>query len=208
MTSQTKLFLVDDDDDVRKTLARALQHNDYVVEAFNSGPAFLETVALQSYGCIILDVAMPEMSGLEVQAELSARGCMMPIIFMTGHGDVPTSVHALKNGAIEFLEKPFSVDLLLERVLEAAEVESQRQANDESTKEVTTRFDLLTTREADVMASLTAGLADKSNKVVARELDISHRTVEEYRSRIMVKMNASSITHLVEMAKACGVYRR
>jgi FixJ family two-component response regulator len=208
MTPHTTVYLVDDDDEVRKTLARALQHTGLLVEKFNSGQAFLDDIDIETYGCVILDVAMPGMSGLEVQTELSAIGCLMPIIFMTGHGDVPTSVRALKNGAIEFLEKPFAVDLLLERVQEALVIEERRQSNDQSKHEIMDRFDTLTRREADVMASLTAGLADQSNKEVARELKISHRTVEEYRSRIMLKMNASSITHLVEMSKACGVYRR
>ena len=208
MTPQTTVYLVDDDDEVRKTLARALEHTGYSVEKFNSGQTFINDIDTETYGCVILDVAMPGMSGLEVQTELSAIGCLMPIIFMTGHGDVPTSVRALKNGAIEFLEKPFAVGLLLQRVEEALAIEGRRLSNDHLNKEVMVKFKSLTKREADVMASLTAGLADRSNKEVARELDISHRTVEEYRSRIMLKMNASSITHLVEMSKACGVYRR
>jgi len=208
MTSQIKIYLVDDDKEVSKTLVRALQHHDYSVETYNSGQSFLGTVKLEDYGCIVLDVAMPGMSGLEVQTELSARGYEMPIIFITGHGDVPTSVRAIKSGAIEFMEKPFPMDLLLERIEEAVKLERQRQSNDEQAKRVIERFNSLTKREVDVMASLVAGHADRSNKEVARELDISHRTVEEYRSRIMTKMDASSVTHLVEIAKICGIYKR
>ncbi len=207
MNSQTTVYLVDDDDEVRKTLARALQLNNYRVETFHSGNAFLDEISVEDYGCIVLDVAMPGMSGLEVQTELSIRGCQMPIVFMTGHGDVPTSVRAIKGGAIEFLEKPYSMDVMLERVEEALKLEEQRQVNDKANQEIIERFGLLTKREADVMASLAAGRADRSNKEVARELDISYRTVEEYRARIMQKMSASSITHLVEMTKICGVYR-
>jgi len=207
MKSELKIYLVDDDSEVRKTLARTLRFNDYEVEEYDSGNAFLDSAEMDGYGCIILDVAMPGMSGLEVQTELASRGCLKPVVFMTGHGDVPTSVRALKNGAIEFLEKPFPVNLMLERVVEALAIEEQRLAVDTANKEILENFKLLTKREADVMASLSAGHADLSNKEVARELDISHRTVEEYRSRIMQKMNANSITHLVEMAKVCGVYR-
>jgi FixJ family two-component response regulator len=207
MTGHTTIFLVDDDREVRKSLSRALQHNSYLVDAYNSGHEFLSRVDLNNYGCIILDVAMPGMSGLEVQTELSIRDCRMPIIFMTGHGDVPTSVRALKSGAIEFLEKPFSMDVLLKRVEEAFVSEQQRQTCDKITDETVQRFNSLTNREADVMQSLVAGRADKSNKEVARALNISYRTVEEYRSRIMLKMAARSITHLVELAKLCGAYR-
>jgi len=207
MTSAMTLYLVDDDDEVRRTLARALRHHGFMVETFHSGQLFLDNADLSQYGCIILDVAMPGMSGLEVQSKLSSDGCKMPIIFMTGHGDVATSVQALKSGAVEFMEKPFPVDLLLERIEEALRIETQRQADEAASSEILTRFDSLTKREADVMASLVAGHADRSNKVVARELEISHRTVEEYRARILLKMNANSITHLVEMAKTCGIYQ-
>jgi len=208
MNSKATLYLVDDDDEVRRTLARALKHNDYEVKTFNSGQAFLDKIDLHSYGCIILDVAMPGISGLEVQNELLIIECKIPIIFMTGHGDVPTSVRALKSGAVEFLEKPFHVDLLLQIVDEVLISERQRQENDDLAQGTVKRFASLTQREADVMICLVKGMADRSNKEVAREIGISFRTVEEYRARIMVKMNASSITHLVEMAKVCGVYRR
>jgi len=201
------IYLVDDDDAVRKSLIRSLTHQGYQVEAYSSGTVFLENADLNCYGCIILDVAMPNISGLEVQTELSSRGCQIPIIFITGHGDVPTSVRALRSGAIEFLEKPYAMDVLLERVEEALGMDEQRREDDQFNDAVRVRFETLTKREKDVLVGLVAGFADRSNKEIARELDISHRTVEEYRARIMTKMEASSITHLVEMAKACGIYK-
>lgn len=207
MSSNLRVYVVDDDDAVRKTLARSLEFQGYTVDTFESGTKFLESDFLQSYGCIVLDIAMPGMSGLEVQSELSDRGSQIPIIFMTGHGDVPTSVQALKSGAIEFLEKPFQPDIMLERIDEALTLDEARYQQDQTTAEIKQRFETLTKREKDVMAGLAAGRADRSNKEVARELDISYRTVEEYRSRIFNKMEASSITHLVEMAKLCGVYK-
>ena len=199
----TTVFIVDDDEAVRKSLSRSLQHQDYIVESFDSGITFLEAIKPDQYGCILLDIAMPEMSGIEVQVELSKRNCEVPIIFMTGHGDVPTSVRAIKSGALEFLEKPYSMDVLFERIEEAMKLEASRQLIDQQNAEVITRFETLTKREKDVMASLVSGRADMSNKEVAREIGISHRTVEEYRSRIFLKMEASSITHLAQMAKVC-----
>lgn len=200
---KTTVFIVDDDEAVRKSLSRSLQHQDYNVESFESGIAFLEAIEADQYGCILLDIAMPDMSGIEVQAELANRNCMMPIIFMTGHGDVPTSVKAIRNGALEFLEKPYSMEVLFERIEEALELESSRQWTDVKNSEIVKRFETLTKREKDVMANLTSGHANLSNKEIALEIGISHRTVEEYRSRIFLKMEASSITHLAQMAKVC-----
>jgi FixJ family two-component response regulator len=197
------VFIVDDDEAVRKSLTRSLRHQDYNVESFESGNAFLDAIQADQYGCILLDIAMPGISGVEVQAELVKRDCGMPIIFMTGHGDVPTSVRAIRNGALEFLEKPYSMEVLFERIEEALELEASRHRSDLKRSEVVNRFETLTKREKDVMTSLVSGHADMSNKEVALEIGISHRTVEEYRSRIFLKMEASSITHLSKMAKVC-----
>jgi len=202
------IYLIDDDDAVRKTLTRSLTHVGYEVESFDSGKAFLEKIDSKHYGAIILDVAMPGISGLEVQKELISLGCQIPIIFMTGHGDVPTSVRAIKNGAVEFLEKPFDLDLLIERLDEALSLDRSRMTTDQSNQEILERFQNLTKRESHIMTELAAGRADRSNKELARVLNLSHRTVEEYRARIMKKMGASSITHLVEMAKTCDIYRQ
>ncbi|RBP51113.1 response regulator transcription factor [Arenicella xantha] len=199
------IFIVDDDEAVRKSLSRSLQHHGYSVESFESGGVFLEALEAEQYGCILLDIAMPGLSGFEVQSELANRSCLIPIIFMTGHGDVPTSVRAIRNGAIEFLEKPYSMDVLFERIDEALRMEALRRAGDQANAEVLEQFETLTKREKEVMASLVSGHADKSNKEVAQIIGISHRTVEEYRSRIFQKMDAASITHLVAKAKICGL---
>lgn len=197
------VFIVDDDEAVRISLSRSLQHQDYRVESFESGDTFLEAIEPGQYGCILLDIAMPGMSGIEVQTELANRDCQMPIIFMTGHGDVPTSVKAIRNGALEFLEKPYSMEVLFERIEEALELETSRHWDELKNSEILKRFETLTKREKDVMVNLTSGHANLSSKEIAREIGISHRTVEEYRSRIFLKMEASSITHLAQMAKVC-----
>ncbi len=208
MESINTVYLVDDDDAVRISLSRFLKHHSFNVIEFNSGTSFLDALPGGTYGCIVLDVAMPGMSGLEVQTELAERDNQLPIIFMTGHGDIPTSVRALKGGAIDFLEKPFDLDVMLERINEAFKLDKERLANDQQSMELRTLFKTLTNREVDVMKGLVAGLANRSNKEVARSLGISHRTVEEYRARIFNKLNASSITHLVEIAKVCGIYSK
>lgn len=204
---QSTIYIVDDDSAVRTSLARSLKHHGNDVVTFDSAMDFLADLNHDSYGCIILDIAMPEMSGLEVQSKLITLKCKIPIIFMTGHGDVPTSVRALKNGAIEFLEKPFAMDFLLERINHALEAEKKRFTDTLTSSEILQKFSSLTNREVDVMTGLTTGFANYSNKEIARELDISYRTVEVYRSRIMEKMAASSITHLVAIAKVCGIHR-
>lgn len=200
---EMKIYLVDDDQGIRISLERLLSHNGYQVQVFESGIEFLEKADLTVYGCILLDLAMPNMSGLEVQSELIKRNCKIPLIFMTGHGDVPTSVVAIKRGAVEFLEKPFDVAMMIERVEEAIQIDASRFLLTKKNAEVLANFQTLTPREQEVMAALVAGKADKSNKEIARELELSHRTVEEYRARIFVKMKASSITHLAGLAKIC-----
>lgn len=206
MSIVSKVFLVDDDLSIRRSLERSLKHHGYLVETFESGEALLNQISNECFGCIILDIAMSGMSGIQVQNELIRRKIRVPIIFMTGHGDVPTSVRAIKSGAIDFFEKPFDVDHLLAKVEEAIKRDEHRYNGATINAEIIERFQTLTKREVDVMADLVAGVAAKSNKEVARDIGISHRTVEEYRARIMKKMGAVSITHLVEMAKVCEIY--
>ena len=208
MSLSSTVFVVDDDEDIRITLARFFAHNNYEVKTFESGDAFLDQVTDACYGCLLLDIAMPGLSGLEVQNELIERKNKIPIIFMTGHADVPTSVLAIKKGAFEFLEKPFDLAELLTKVAQVFEMELLRQVNTTVVERLKQKLETLTKRELDVMQELVSGVADMSNKDVASKIGISHRTVEEYRSRIMHKMEASSITHLVEMAKICGIYRK
>lgn len=202
------IYLVDDDPAVRKSLSRSLEMRDYQVVAFASAEEFLEQVDDQPViGCLLLDVRMPGMSGLELQEVLIERQSTLPIIFITGHGDIPMSVTAIKSGAIEFLEKPYEVDALLRKIDDAIALSRQLQTKRAEQAVVLERFALLTAREVEVMRLLVAGAADASNKVIARQLSISHRTVDDHRARIMAKMQARSVSELVDMAKTCGCYK-
>lgn len=206
MSAETTIYLVDDDKDVRDLMANSLEQQGYVVSSFKSGKSFLANINSDCYGCIVLDIALPGMSGLEIQTELIEQGLEIPIIFMTGHGDVPTSVRAIKNGALDFFEKPFPMEALFKQVEHALSLDNARRSKKEDGADVIKQFQTLTEREVDIMTQLVKGVANHSNKEVARELGISHRTVEEYRSRVLEKMKAASITHLVDMAKLCGIY--
>jgi two-component system, LuxR family, response regulator FixJ len=147
------------------------------------------------------------MSGLELQEALVAKHCNIPIIFVTGHGDIPMSVRAIKGGAIEFLEKPYRQEVLLGRIEEALAQDARNRQKDAECNAIKVRFRRLTAREKEVMALLVAGAANASNKLIARQLDISYRTVDNHRARVMEKMAARSVPELVEMAKLCGVYK-
>lgn len=200
------VYVVDDDESVRTALTRSLEKRGYSVNCYNSGDAFLQAYEPGHTGCLVLDVRMPGMSGLEVQEKLVERHPALPIIFVTGHGDIPMSVRAMKSGAFEFLEKPYSVDSLqthIEQAIAKSAVLLEEQEHAEKIKE---RFAKLTARELDVMRLLVAGIANNSNKEIARELDISHRTVDDHRARIMSKMEARSLAELVEMSKICGIH--
>ena len=205
MSEDPIVFVVDDDTDVRKSLGRSLRVEGFAVESYASAEAFLDARDHDCLGCLILDLAMPGMNGLDLQAELLRREWLLPIIFISGHGDVPTSVQAIKEGAIEFLEKPFEPQVLFDRVAEAIERNAEARAEIAVTLEIRARYQTLTPRELEVLGLLVAGAANRSNKEVARELGISHRTVDEYRARIMAKMQARSITELAEFARRCDV---
>ena len=149
---------------------------------------------------------MPGMSGLEVQEKLVDKFPYLPIIFVTGHGDIPMSVSAIKNGAFEFLEKPYAVDELQKHIEQALAKSAVLLEQENHTSEIMKRFAKLTARELDVMRLLVAGVANNSNKEIARALDISHRTVDDHRARIMSKMQARSLEELVDMSKICGIH--
>lgn len=205
MAEASTVFVVDDDAAVRKALTRSLSKRGYRVETFASAEAFLDAYRPEQPGCLVLDVRMPGMSGLELQDQLSARQCVLPVLFITGHGDIPMSVRAIKNGAIEFLEKPYRLESLLERIDEAMAQVDRLRAEASQHAAVRERFARLTEREREVMRLLTADGADASNKVVARQLGISHRTVDDHRARVMAKMQARSFAELVTMAKQCEI---
>ena len=201
------VYVVDDDPAIRKALDRSLGARGYTVALYEDAESFLNDYSTDRPGCLVLDVRMSGMNGLELQEKLSQESVTLPIIFITGHGDIPMSVRAIKQGAIEFLEKPYPVELLLERINEALVISADQQLQQKEQRSVKDRFETLTKRERDVMALLVEGAANTSNKEIARELNISFRTVDDHRSHVMAKMQARSMLELVDMARLCGIYR-
>lgn len=200
MKRKLPVFLVDDDEAVRDALSLFLESTGFTVRAFDSAEAFLGEIDNMSDGVLVLDQRMTGMSGLELQSALNARGSRLPIIFITGHGDVSMSVRAMKNGAVDFLEKPFrNSDLLesIEHVLvrnSAATEECLQQAL------IREKCDNLTPREKEVMGHIVRGL---SNRNIAQHLGVSIRTIEAHRGQVMQKMGARSLPDLVRMADFC-----
>jgi two-component system response regulator FixJ len=202
MAAQPTIFIVDDDEAVRGSLEVLLESHGFRVETFDSAGTFLESEAPSRVGCLIADIRLPGMDGLALQEELVRRGTRLRVIVVTGFGDVPLAVRAMKSGAIDFLEKPYDENVLLasvRRALEAARVASQAA---DAVHEVEMRFASLTERERQVLDLLAAG---RPNKVIAYELDISPRTVEIHRARVMEKMGARNLAELVRMVVAADV---
>jgi len=202
MPSRRTVHIVDDDDDVRESASLLLESAGYTVFAHASGVEFLETLDAAVPACILLDIHMPQMDGIEVQQQLVARGVAFPVIVLTGRGDVSTAVQAMKNGAFEFLEKPYLNDALMQAVGDAF---TKLEATAEDRVMTARARDLvakLTNREMQVMQGLLAGLP---NKLIAYELDISGRTVEIYRANVMDKLDARSLSTAVRIALAAGV---
>lgn len=206
MTEPT-VFVVDDDDAVRDSLTILLESAGYRAKPYGSGRALLEAVGPEARGCIIADVRMPGMDGLELQQALAQRGVGLPVIIMTGHGDVPIAVRAMKAGAIDFVEKPFAEDAILSAVASAMQRGQQTSRGSAlgSNAAALERLSQLTPRERDVLEALVAG---HPNKVIAHRLQISPRTVEIHRARIMEKMAARSLSHLVRVSLSAGVEPR
>jgi FixJ family two-component response regulator len=196
------VFVVDDDEPMRAALVQLLEAQGFDVAEFPGGRAFLDACAKEQAGCVILDQAMPEMSGTDVQMALKQRGIELPILFLTGHGDIPTAVKAVQGGAVDFLEKPIRGNDLVARVSRALELDAERRAVRARDQQVLQAYAKLTRREREVMDLVVAGLA---NKEIARRLDISHRTVEAHRARVMQKMGASHVADLVSMAAHCAL---
>jgi two-component system response regulator FixJ len=199
------VFVIDDDALLRQALTLFLETEGFGVKAYASAQAFLDAYDPDWQGCIILDIGMPGMDGLALQQVLLARGAQLPIVFLTGRGDVPKAVQAVKQGAVDFLEKPAAVEDVLERVRAAMAHQPSHSFEDRSTLEVQNRYQRLTERQREVMALVTSGL---SNKEVARELGISVRTAEGHRFRVMERMQAASLLELTEMARVCRVPER
>lgn len=197
------VFLVDDDNSVRKALARLIRAAGYEIKAFASAQEFIESMPeTAGVGCLVLDVRMPGFNGLDLQNAMRAANMPIPIIFITGHGDIPMSVRAMKAGAVDFLAKPVQSKVLLraiDQALARAALESKDLAE---TKQLQACFDTLTPREQEVMALVVSGLL---NKQVAHELGTVEKTVKVHRARVMTKMGAASVADLVRFAERLGI---
>lgn len=191
-----RVYVVEDDDAVRDSLALLLKAEGYDVEAFADPAAFLQLETQRLRGCAILDIRMPGMSGMELHAELGQRKCRLPVIFVTGHGDVPLAVEAIKNGALDFIQKPYKEEELLGKVVEALALEQEAHGRYAERALLQKKISSLTPRETEIMDLMIAGNA---NKVIAIDLNISQRTVEIHRSRVMQKMGTHSLAQLVQM---------
>ena len=202
MKSDATVYVVDDDESIRHSLALLIGAIGFKVRVFSDAASFLDTFEPTLRGCIVADLKMPGLNGLEMQERLIAVNCRMPIIFLSGHGDVPAAVRALRHGAVDFLEKPFNPTLLLERIEQAVETDAELSAAAEKTAEIAARVARLTAREREVMSLVADG---KSSKVIALNLGISERTVELHRSRIMKKMSARSVADLVRMISGANI---
>jgi two-component system, LuxR family, response regulator FixJ len=196
MAHDATIFVVDDDDGMRRALGTLLGTVGYKTALFALPSEFLAHFKRDEPGCLILDIRMPEMSGLEVQQRLNRAGAMLPVIFITGHGDVPMAVQAMKEGAFQFIQKPFRDQELLDHINHALQFDRDTRAELALRAEVQHRVETLTPREKQVMDLVVEGQA---NKVMAIDLGLSERTVEIHRAKVMEKMGARSVAHLVKM---------
>jgi two-component system, LuxR family, response regulator FixJ len=190
------VFIVDDDEAVRSSLRLLLKSVGLVPSALASAREFLDKYDPAQPGCLVLDVRMPEMSGLELQEQLNLKGAVLPVIFITGHGDVPMAVEAMQAGAFDFLQKPFRDQDLIDRIQRALDKDRTNRAALNERTLIRERLQSLTPREREVLAMVTSG---KANKIMAADLGVSQRTVEIHRARVMEKMSAASLAQLVRM---------
>jgi len=190
------VFLIDDDQAVRDAVGLLIQASGIVVQTFASALDFLDAGAVRRPGCLVLDVRMPGLSGLDLQRQLQLQGHRIPIIFMTGHGDVPMAIRAMKAGAFDFIEKPFQGHVLLARIREALAFDARERARQAHRAEATARLALLSPREREVLDRVVEG---QYNKVIAAELGISLSTVEIHRKRVMEKLRAESLSDLIRL---------
>lgn len=195
------IFIVDDDSAVRDALKLLLRSVGQAVETYGSAQEFLDAYGEDRPGCLVLDIRMPGMSGLELQQKLNERHSILPIIFITGHGDVPMAVEAMQAGAVDFIQKPFRDQDLIDRINQALEKDSSNRAALGERNDIRRRLETLTPREREVLDLVVHG---KANKVIAGDLKLSQRTVEIHRARVMEKMQASSLAHLVRMVLEVG----
>ena len=196
------IFVVDDDDAVCASLKALLETAGYRTTQFESGVDFLDLLDTGLGACLLLDLKMPGLDGLEVQRRLNERGVTLPVVIITGHGDIAMAVQALRAGATDFLEKPVSRGRLLESVARAIDIARNARQDQRERSDIGIRLDALTTRERQVLEQLVMG---RTNKAVAQALGISSRTIEVYRRNVMAKMGADSLSHLVRMTLVAGI---
>jgi two-component system response regulator FixJ len=202
MPGDRHVYIVDDDEAVRDSLSMLLGANGYAARGFGSAPDFLRSAPSLPLGCVIADIRMPRMDGLELQQSLIADGLKFPLIVITGHGDVPLAVRAMKAGAVDFIEKPFASQAILDSLAAAFSRLDAPREREPATLAAQTKLALLSPREREVLEGLLAGLPNKS---IAYDLAISPRTVEIHRARVMDKMGVRSLPELVRVALAGGV---
>lgn len=190
------VHVVEDDDAVRDSLQMMLESIGYRVQAFASADSFLDAYSQDMAGCIVLDIRMPGMNGMELHRKLNEINSILPIIFVTGHGDVPMAVEAMQQGALDFVQKPYREQELLDKISQAMTLDQENRDSLQHKQVIFAGINELTAREGDVMRQMVEG---KANKVIAIELNISQRTVEIHRARVMEKLNANSLAHLVRM---------
>jgi two-component system response regulator FixJ len=202
MPNKGKVYVIDDDEAMRDSLNFLLEAADFNVTLFETAQNFLDALPGLEFGCVVSDVRMPGIDGIELLKRMKAGHSAFPIVIMTGHGDVPLAVEAMKLGAVDFLEKPFEDDRLI-GMIDAAIRRAEPAARSEVvTQEIAARVATLSPRERQVMDGLIAGL---SNKLIARDYDISPRTIEVYRANVMTKMQANSLSELVRLAVRAGL---
>lgn len=202
MIGRRTIHLVDDDDAVRRSVGFLLKTAGFAVKSYASGVEFLKEAAGAEPGCILLDLRMPDMNGLEVQRALGERGIGFPVIVLTGHGDVGVAVEAMKMGAVDFLEKPFDRAALLGAIEAGFERLDNRDINSSSRREAQVRLAVLTPRERDVLRGLAVGLPNKS---IAHKLGISIRTVEVHRANLMTRLDATNLSEVLRLAFIAGI---
>jgi two-component system, LuxR family, response regulator FixJ len=205
MAADAIVHVIDDDEAVRQSLEFLLRTAGVTARTYDSAAAFLNALPTIETGCVITDVRMPGISGIELLRRLDELQVKLPVIVITGHGDVPLAVEAMKSGAIDFFEKPYEDELLLGSVRSALDRSQQNASRDSKQAEVEARLATLTNREREVLQGLVAG---KPNKIIAFDLAISPRTVEIYRANVMTKMAAASLSELVRMALVSGLMNR
>ncbi|PTS83254.1 MULTISPECIES: response regulator transcription factor [unclassified Caulobacter] len=202
MASRRMIHIVDDEEAIRRSAGFMLRTSGYAVTSFASGPDFLQATRSLEAGCVLLDVRMPDMDGLEVQRELALRGVAMPVVILTGHGDISIAVRAMRAGAVDFIEKPFEKSVFLEAIVIAFERLDDSTGRATRARDAAVAVACLTAREQDVLRGLAQGMP---NKTIAFDLGISPRTVEVHRANLMAKLQVSSLSEALRIAFATGL---